>query len=75
MSTVLLDPKTKVSDINRLAREQGSVLHVINNRISLVKIKQHAENAFAAIDRGCSADALVFIQAAQREFKQVGVAK
>jgi hypothetical protein len=67
MNTIRLVPETKLADLNRLAQAQGGALRAINNRLLLVRVKQHADKAFAALDGGDCLAAIEHIRRASAE--------
>lgn len=64
MNTVQLNPQMKVSEVNRLAREQGC-------RVRLIKTRQHMDNAFAAMSHGSHETALEHLRAASAQLDEV----
>lgn len=64
MNTVQLNPQMKLSEVNRLAREQGC-------RVRLIKTSQHIDSAFEAVSHGHHEDALEHIRAASAQLDEV----
>lgn len=71
MNTIRLAGDTKIAEINRIAQSGGWALRAINNRLLLVRVKAHADSAFAALASGDCVAAIEHIRKARSESMEV----
>ena len=64
MNTIQINPKMKLADMNRMAREKGC-------RVRLIKVHGHMDSAFSAVSNGHHEDALEHIRAASAQLDEV----